>query len=177
MNGDAMVIGARTTPAERVQWMTSMYWLFRPTANKTSASVSQVEKSTSQTSNTNVEMPRVEYVRPSEVINEDWGNPQQALKNQGIFESGCSMHMTVNKDFLTDYQELDGGFVAFGGSARGELKFNLFSVSQMRDKKNSVLFTKTECLVLSLDFKLLDESQVLLRVPRQSNMYSKLCWI
>ncbi|GKG35124.1 hypothetical protein Tco_0440278, partial [Tanacetum coccineum] len=44
------------------------------------------------------------------------GNPQQALKNQGIFESGCSMHMTVNKDFLTDYQELDGGFVAFGGS-------------------------------------------------------------
>ncbi|GJR70348.1 putative ribonuclease H-like domain-containing protein [Tanacetum coccineum] len=87
------------------------------------------------------------------------GNPQQALKNQGIFESGCSMHMTVNKDFLIDYQELDGGFVAFGGSARGELKFNLFSVSQMRDKKNSVLFTKTECLVLSLDFKLLDESQ------------------
>ncbi|GJV28654.1 putative ribonuclease H-like domain-containing protein [Tanacetum coccineum] len=53
-----------------------------------------------------------------------------------------------------------------------ELKFNLFSVSQMCDKKNSVLFTETECLVLSLDFKLLDESQVLLRVPRQSNMYS-----
>ncbi|GKC67156.1 putative ribonuclease H-like domain-containing protein, partial [Tanacetum coccineum] len=53
-----------------------------------------------------------------------------------------------------------------------ELKFNLFSVSQMCDKKNSVLFTKTECLVLSPDFKLLDESQVLLKVPRQNNMYS-----
>ncbi|GJU18591.1 uncharacterized mitochondrial protein-like protein [Tanacetum coccineum] len=53
-----------------------------------------------------------------------------------------------------------------------ELKFNLFSVSQMCDKKNSVLFTKTECLVLSPDFKLIDESQVLLRVPRQNNMYS-----
>ncbi|GKA47829.1 hypothetical protein Tco_0740787 [Tanacetum coccineum] len=26
--------------------------------------------------------------------------------------------MTGNKDFLTDYQELDGGFVAFGGSTR-----------------------------------------------------------
>ncbi|GJW25063.1 hypothetical protein Tco_0038874 [Tanacetum coccineum] len=123
------------------------------------------------------------------------GNPQQALKNKGIFDSGCSRHMTGNKDFLTDYQDIDGGFVAFGGSARGgkitgkgkirtdkldfedvffvkELKFNLFSVSQMCDKKNSVLFTKTECLVLSPDFKLLDESQVLLRVPRQSNMYS-----
>ncbi|GJT69274.1 ribonuclease H-like domain-containing protein [Tanacetum coccineum] len=42
----------------------------------------------------------------------------------------------------------------------------------MCDKKNNVLFTETECLVLSPDFKLLDESQVLLRVPRQSNMYS-----
>ncbi|GJR94973.1 putative ribonuclease H-like domain-containing protein [Tanacetum coccineum] len=122
-------------------------------------------------------------------------NPQQALKNKGIFDSGCSMHMTGNKDFLTDHQDIDGCFVAFGGSARGgkisgkgkirtdkldfedvffvkELKFNLFSVSQMCDKKNNVLFTKTECLVLCPDFKLLDESQVLLRVPKQSNMYS-----
>ncbi|GKE73958.1 hypothetical protein Tco_1535999, partial [Tanacetum coccineum] len=103
--------------------------------------------------------------------------------------------MTGNKSYLTDYQDIDGGFVAFAGSPKGgkitgkgkirngkldfedvyfvkELKFNLFCVSQMCDKKNSVLFTKTECLVLSPDFKLLDESQVLLKVPRQNNMYS-----
>ncbi|GJW76891.1 ribonuclease H-like domain-containing protein [Tanacetum coccineum] len=109
------------------------------------------------------------------------GNSQQALKNKGIFDSGCSRHMTRNKDFLIDYQDIDGGFVAFGGSTRGgkitgngkirtykldfedvffvkELKFNLFSVSQMCDKKNSVLFTETKCLVLSPDFKLLDAS-------------------
>ncbi|GKD80654.1 putative ribonuclease H-like domain-containing protein, partial [Tanacetum coccineum] len=42
----------------------------------------------------------------------------------------------------------------------------------MCDKKNSVLFTKTECLILSPDFKLLDESQVLLKVPRHHNMYN-----
>ncbi|GJY68079.1 hypothetical protein Tco_0471061 [Tanacetum coccineum] len=84
------------------------------------------------------------------------GNPQQALKNQGIFDIGCSRHMLGNKDFLTDYQELDGGFVAFGRSARGD----------------NVLFTETECLVLYPDFKLLDASQVLLRVPRQSYMYN-----
>ncbi|GJT76614.1 putative ribonuclease H-like domain-containing protein [Tanacetum coccineum] len=125
----------------------------------------------------------------------DYGNPQYTLQDQGIFDSGCSRHMTGNKSFLTDYQEVDGGFVAFGGSPKGgkitrkgkirtgkldfedvyfvkELKFNLFSVSQMCDKKNSVLFTETECLVLSPDFKLLDESQVLLKVPRQNNMYS-----
>ncbi|GKD23131.1 putative ribonuclease H-like domain-containing protein, partial [Tanacetum coccineum] len=53
-----------------------------------------------------------------------------------------------------------------------ELKFNLFSVSQMCDKKNSVLFTDTECVVLSPDFKLTDESHVLLIVPRKDNMYS-----
>ncbi|GKB11235.1 uncharacterized mitochondrial protein-like protein [Tanacetum coccineum] len=81
----------------------------------------------------------------------------------------CSRHMTGNKSYLTDYQDIDGGFVAFVGSPK---EFNLFSVSQMCDKKNSVLFTETECLVLSPDFKLLDESQVLLKVPRQNNMYS-----
>ncbi|GKC14022.1 putative ribonuclease H-like domain-containing protein, partial [Tanacetum coccineum] len=39
-------------------------------------------------------------------------------------------------------------------------------------KENNVLFTDTECVVLSSDFKLLDESQVLLRVPRKDNMYN-----
>nr|GEU62486.1 hypothetical protein [Tanacetum cinerariifolium] len=97
--------------------------------------------------------------------------------------------------YLTDYKEIDGGYVAFGGNPKGgkitgkctiktsnldfenmyfvrELKFNLFSVSQMCDKKNSVLFNDTECIVLSPNFKLTDESQVLLRVPRKNNMYS-----
>ncbi|GJT96552.1 putative ribonuclease H-like domain-containing protein [Tanacetum coccineum] len=53
-----------------------------------------------------------------------------------------------------------------------ELNFNLFSVSQMCDKKNYVLFTNTECLVLSPNFKLPDESQILLKIPRKDNMYS-----
>ncbi|GKD05926.1 ribonuclease H-like domain-containing protein [Tanacetum coccineum] len=42
----------------------------------------------------------------------------------------------------------------------------------MCDKKNSVLFTDTGCFVLSPDFKLADESQVLLNVPSKNNMYS-----
>ncbi|GJW76367.1 hypothetical protein Tco_0138049 [Tanacetum coccineum] len=125
----------------------------------------------------------------------DHGNPQQDLKNKGVIDSGCSRHMTGNGSYLTDYEEINGGFVAFGGNSKGgkitgrgkirtgkldfedvyfvkELKFNLFSVSQMCDKKNSVLFTNTECVVLSLDFKLTDESHVLLKVPRKDNMYS-----
>ncbi|GJY34704.1 putative ribonuclease H-like domain-containing protein [Tanacetum coccineum] len=39
----------------------------------------------------------------------------------------------------------------------------------MYDKKNSVLFTESECLILSTSFKLLDESQVVLRAPRKDD--------
>ncbi|GJW43133.1 putative ribonuclease H-like domain-containing protein [Tanacetum coccineum] len=101
--------------------------------------------------------------------------------------------MTGNKYYLTEYEDYDGGFVSFRDgkdriSRKGkiktetldfdhvyfckELKYNLFSMSQICEKKYNVLFTDTECLVLSSDFKLLDESQVLLRVPRKDNIYS-----
>ncbi|GJY39629.1 putative ribonuclease H-like domain-containing protein [Tanacetum coccineum] len=49
----------------------------------------------------------------------DYGNPQYALQDQGIFDSGCSRHMTGNKSYLTDYQDIDRGFVAFAGSPKG----------------------------------------------------------
>nr|GEY52718.1 ribonuclease H-like domain-containing protein [Tanacetum cinerariifolium] len=42
----------------------------------------------------------------------------------------------------------------------------------MYDKKNSVLFTKTKCIVLSSDFKFPDDNHVLLRVLRENNMYN-----
>nr|GFA50185.1 putative ribonuclease H-like domain-containing protein [Tanacetum cinerariifolium] len=121
-------------------------------------------------------------------------DPHRALKDKGIVDSGCSRHMTRNKAYLADYLEFKGGFVAFGGSNRritskekikaGRLEFedvyymeelkhyNLFFVSHMCDKKNKVLLTDTDCLVLSLDFMLLDENQVLLKILRQQNMYS-----
>nr|GEZ06896.1 ribonuclease H-like domain-containing protein [Tanacetum cinerariifolium] len=44
--------------------------------------------------------------------------------------------------------------------------------SETTRRKNSVLFTDTECLVLSPEFKLPDKNQVLLRVPRENNMYN-----
>ncbi|GJR84290.1 putative ribonuclease H-like domain-containing protein [Tanacetum coccineum] len=97
------------------------------------------------------------------------GNPQQDLHKQGVIDSGCSRHMTGNMSYLTDFKEIDGGYVAFGGKRRENHKK---SVSQMCDKKNSVLFNDTECIVLSPNFKLTDESHVLLKVPRKDNMYS-----
>ncbi|GJZ42092.1 putative ribonuclease H-like domain-containing protein [Tanacetum coccineum] len=202
-------------------------FVYRPTSNKTGAIVSQVETSITPPSNTSVEMHRVESVRPSGVIIEDWPvNPIQAekprittqnpkrmakksvLKNMGKntgqgeirpvwnniqiinhqnkFVSSAVLtrskrvpvstakkklircnnlhlvhqiqNMTGNKDFLTDYQDFDGGFVAFGGSVRGG------KITGINEDKEHVLFTETECLVLSPDFKLLDASQVPLRV-------------
>ncbi|GKB00659.1 hypothetical protein Tco_0828652 [Tanacetum coccineum] len=62
----------------------------------------------------------------------DYGNPQYTLQDQGIFDSGCSRHMTRNKSFLTDYQEIDGGFVAFGGSPKGGKITGKASISSAR---------------------------------------------
>ena len=39
-------------------------------------------------------------------------------------------------------------------------------------RKNVVLFTNNECFVLSKDYKLPDESEVLLKIPRKGNLYS-----
>ncbi|GJY47789.1 ribonuclease H-like domain-containing protein [Tanacetum coccineum] len=124
-----------------------------------------------------------------------WGNLQQKeYKEKGVIDSGCSRYMIRNEVNINDNRSImNGGFVSFGGgkgriSGKGkiktgsldfhdvyfckELKYNMFSVSQICDKKNNVIFTDTECLVLSSKFKLLDGSQVLLRVPRKDNIYS-----
>ncbi|GJU45614.1 putative ribonuclease H-like domain-containing protein [Tanacetum coccineum] len=37
--------------------------------------------------------------------------PKQDLKDKGVIDSGCSRHMTGNRSYLTDYEEIDGGFV------------------------------------------------------------------
>nr|GEV66652.1 putative ribonuclease H-like domain-containing protein [Tanacetum cinerariifolium] len=157
--------------------------------NTKSNSTIRRHKTCSQSSKTSNTSPKVTAAKAQV------GNPQYALKDKGVIDSGCSWHMTGNMSYFSDFQELNGGYVVFGGNPKGgkilgkgkiktgkldfedvyfvkELKFNLFSVSQMCDKKNRVLFTDSECLVLSPGFKLPDESQVLHRVPRENNMYN-----
>ncbi|GKF55331.1 ribonuclease H-like domain-containing protein, partial [Tanacetum coccineum] len=38
---------------------------------------------------------------------------------KGVTDSGCFRYMTGNKSYLSDYEEIDGGFVAFGGDPKG----------------------------------------------------------
>nr|GEU90008.1 hypothetical protein [Tanacetum cinerariifolium] len=48
-----------------------------------------------------------------------WGNPQHALKDKGVIDSGCSRHMTGNMSYLSDFEELNEGYVSFRGNPKG----------------------------------------------------------
>ncbi|GKF00881.1 putative ribonuclease H-like domain-containing protein, partial [Tanacetum coccineum] len=66
------------------------------------------------------------------------GNPQQELEDKGVIDSGCSRHMTGNRSYLTDYVEIQRGFVAVGVPK----KDNMYSV----DLKNVVPQGGLACL-------------------------------
>nr|GEU51855.1 ribonuclease H-like domain-containing protein [Tanacetum cinerariifolium] len=84
------------------------------------------------------------------IVKAKQGNPQQALKDKGVIDSSCSRHMTGNISYLSDFEEINEGYVAFGGISKGD----------------------TEYVVLDADFKLPDENHMLLRVPKENNMYN-----
>ncbi|GJW08890.1 hypothetical protein Tco_1571313 [Tanacetum coccineum] len=87
-------------------------------------------------------------------------HPLKNMVDRGIFDSGCSGHMTGNKDQLEDFEEFNGGSVTFGGSkgyisSKGKIRvgnldfdsvsfvkelghFNLFSISQICDKEGVI---------------------------------------
>ncbi|GJU54112.1 uncharacterized mitochondrial protein-like protein [Tanacetum coccineum] len=69
--------------------------------------------------NVNADRPKtvVNTARPKAVVNV--GNPQIDLQDKGIIDSGCSRHMKGNMSYLIDYEEIDRGYVAFGGSPKG----------------------------------------------------------
>ncbi|GKC78106.1 ribonuclease H-like domain-containing protein [Tanacetum coccineum] len=46
-------------------------------------------------------------------------HPQWILRNHGVIVSGCSRNMTGNMSYLTDYEEIDRGYVAYGGNPKG----------------------------------------------------------
>ncbi|GJZ73748.1 hypothetical protein Tco_0637894 [Tanacetum coccineum] len=77
---------------------------------------------------------RINTARPKAVLSVVKGNKGNVVK-----ASACWIQVR-NKSYLIDYEEIDGGFVAFGGNSKG-------------------------------DFKLNDESHILVKVPKKDNMY------
>nr|GEW17605.1 hypothetical protein [Tanacetum cinerariifolium] len=78
-------------------------------------------------------------------LNSNSGNSQNVIDDKGYWDSGCSWHMTGNISYLSDYEPYDGGYVSFGQGG-----------GKITGKG---------------DFKLKDDTNVLLRTPRQHNMY------
>nr|GEX52066.1 putative ribonuclease H-like domain-containing protein [Tanacetum cinerariifolium] len=76
--------------------------------------------------------------------NGNGGNSQNNIDDKGYWDSGCSRHITGNISYLSEYEPYDGGYVSFG---QGGGK------------------------ITGKDFKLKDDTNVLLRTPRQHNMY------
>nr|GFA31220.1 hypothetical protein [Tanacetum cinerariifolium] len=73
------------------------------------------------------------------------GSSQNNIDDKGYWDSGCSRHMIGNISYLSDFEPFDGGYVSFGQGG---------------------------CKITGKDFKLLDDANILLRTPRQHNMYS-----
>nr|GEV32653.1 hypothetical protein [Tanacetum cinerariifolium] len=130
------------------------------------------QKSAAKTNNFNekvntAKVNNVTTAGPKAVVSTAEGNMNNA--DQGIFDIRCSIHMTANKSYLSDYQKIDGGFVAFGGNAKG---CKITGKGKIKTRK---LDFKDVYFVKELKFNLLsllDESQVLLKVPRNNNMHS-----
>ncbi|GJW89335.1 retrovirus-related pol polyprotein from transposon TNT 1-94 [Tanacetum coccineum] len=95
-------------------------------------------------------------------------NVRQKVKldpDEWIQDSGCTRHMTGNKDLFSSYKPFDGGNVLFGSNTKSKiigkgtishnsltindvshvenLSFNLLSIGQICDKKCNVLFSET----------------------------------
>nr|GFA91769.1 hypothetical protein [Tanacetum cinerariifolium] len=138
-----------TTAARPVSAVKPKFSKTRPTLASHAVSRSQTPyrrpKSCPPSSSSRNSPSRVTVVEPST------GNPQQALKDKGVINSGCSRYMTGNMSYLSDFDELNGGYVAFGGNPKG---------GKIKGKGRF----KTG--------KLRDASQVLLRVPRENNTYN-----
>ncbi|GKF36617.1 hypothetical protein Tco_0113375 [Tanacetum coccineum] len=46
-------------------------------------------------------------------------NPEILLQDHAVVDSGCSSHMTGDKAYLSDYEDFNAGFVAFGSDPKG----------------------------------------------------------
>ncbi|GJT22554.1 putative ribonuclease H-like domain-containing protein [Tanacetum coccineum] len=135
----------------------------RPINNKTTTKNSNFNKRVDTVSGKNVNT-----ARPKAIVNTTWpkavlntvkgnqvnavkasacwvwkpktkGNPQQDLEEKGVIDSGCSRHMTGNMSYLTEFEEIDGGYVAFEMETSGILKSFITRVENLIDQKVKVI--------------------------------------
>ncbi|GKB37986.1 putative ribonuclease H-like domain-containing protein [Tanacetum coccineum] len=93
-------------------------------------------------------------------------NPEILLQDHAVVDSGCSSYMTGNKAYLSDYEDYNGGFVAFGSDPKGGKITGKGKIRTANLDFDDVYF------VDKLNLYAFDESQVVLRVPRKDDVYS-----
>ncbi|GJX46748.1 putative ribonuclease H-like domain-containing protein [Tanacetum coccineum] len=87
-----------------------------------SSSRAAVSINTSRPINTAYTRPTVNNARPtSNVFNRAHSHVRRPInkKKESLTVGVAQKHMTGNKSYLSDYDEIDGGFVAFGGNSKG----------------------------------------------------------
>ncbi|GKA82449.1 putative ribonuclease H-like domain-containing protein, partial [Tanacetum coccineum] len=143
-------------------------------------SQTKIEKKTAKPS-----FVKIDFVKAKQTNKTDRkiGNPQMDLQDKRVIDSGCSRHMTRNMSYLTDYKEIDGGYVAFGGNPKGgkitrkctiktgvPRKNNMYSV----DLKNIVPKRGLTCLFAKATS---DESKLWHRRLVVTDDYSRFTWV
>nr|GEX88358.1 hypothetical protein [Tanacetum cinerariifolium] len=111
-----------------------------------------------------------------------WGNPQQDLKDKGVIDNGYSRHMIGNKSYLTDYKEIDGGFVAFEATKDETseiLKTFITSIENLIDLKvkvircNKVTEFKNRVMNKFCEIKGIKKEFNVVRTPQQNRVAKK----
>ncbi|GKD31615.1 hypothetical protein Tco_1242393, partial [Tanacetum coccineum] len=107
------------------------------------------------TGNSNVNIVRSRQPVPTKTSNNfspkrPQDHPLKNMEDRGIFDSGCSGHMTGNKDHLDDFEECKGGSVTFGGSkgyitGKGTSAVTTHA-AKVGTRKPSTNLKKEECL-------------------------------
>nr|GEU70876.1 retrovirus-related Pol polyprotein from transposon TNT 1-94 [Tanacetum cinerariifolium] len=80
--------------------------------NEPVVEIRKSDEKVSDSKEENVSQTEMKTVKPS-------SNPQMDLQDKRVIDSGCSRHMKRNMSYLIDYEEIDGGYDAFGGNSKG----------------------------------------------------------
>nr|GEX16219.1 putative ribonuclease H-like domain-containing protein [Tanacetum cinerariifolium] len=84
------------------------------------------------------------------VVSAAQGNPQHALKDKREIDSGCSRHMTGNMSYLSDFEELNGGYVAFGGNPKGG---RIFGKGKIKTGTGPIWLFNIDTLTKSMNYQ------------------------
>ncbi|GJY25213.1 putative ribonuclease H-like domain-containing protein [Tanacetum coccineum] len=129
----------------------------RPNVNTGRANVNSVRANVNSVrQNVNSVRSNVNTVRPKQPVPTSNSNsfspvrpqdhPLKNMEDRGIFDSGCSVHMTGNKDHLDDFKECKRGSVTFGGSKgyiTGTLQTPYANASEEEDEAEELIVVPT----------------------------------